>query len=517
MFYHPVAWWISRCIREERENCCDDLVVRVCGDRLGYARALTTLEEARAAQSRLAFAASGGSLLQRIRRLLGNESGAANPWHLGGVALLGIGLLLIILGIASLLAPTTYHSVARVRIGSNPQFSYGDSRPARDDPYYIQTEFQVIESEIILKPVVEKLILNTEWGKKYSAGTPFKTSESIHLLKSRMDLRPVANTSLVDIGVYSEDREEAAQIANTIAETYRLHRFEDARDIARAGTRVLEERFEEQEAKIRQAQSNVNWLRVMLAIPDSEANESAQGLSSSADALRRMEGTRIESRAEYDRQNNLLTRLKSLRDQMGDLKMAQIIPTAAPDAQLVALNETLTVAEQRLLLAEKEFGPEHNEVVRAKAAVEDLRSKITNRVAGIMLGLEARANSLKEGLDKLESDVVTARSNEIHRAVMIRPYVEAKRQLEELESFRRILNMKIVSENIDVTLPKTGLAEIVDRAFPALRSSSSNSTHAFVLIATGLLFHVAGFFFLRIGARVSETVTHKSAVPAVSA
>jgi hypothetical protein len=100
---------------------------------------------------------------------------------------------------------------------------------------------------------------------------------------------------------------------------------------------------------------------------------------------------------------------------------------------------------------------------------------------------------------------------------MIRPYVEAKRQLEELESFRRILNMKIVSENIDVTLPKTGLAEIVDRAFPALRSSSSNSTHAFVLIATGLLFHVAGFFFLRIGARVSETVTHKSAVPAVSA
>ena len=42
MFYHPVAWWISRCIREERENCCDDLVIKVCGDRLAYARALAT-------------------------------------------------------------------------------------------------------------------------------------------------------------------------------------------------------------------------------------------------------------------------------------------------------------------------------------------------------------------------------------------------------------------------------------------------------------------------------------------
>src|SRR5438132_1108681 len=43
MFYHPAVWWISRCVREERENCCDDLVVKVCGDRLAYARALATL------------------------------------------------------------------------------------------------------------------------------------------------------------------------------------------------------------------------------------------------------------------------------------------------------------------------------------------------------------------------------------------------------------------------------------------------------------------------------------------
>jgi beta-lactamase regulating signal transducer with metallopeptidase domain len=32
MFYHPAVWWISRCIREERENCCDDLVMGVCED-----------------------------------------------------------------------------------------------------------------------------------------------------------------------------------------------------------------------------------------------------------------------------------------------------------------------------------------------------------------------------------------------------------------------------------------------------------------------------------------------------
>ena len=46
-FYHPAVWWISHRIRDERENCCDDLAVQVCGDSRRYARALTCLEELR--------------------------------------------------------------------------------------------------------------------------------------------------------------------------------------------------------------------------------------------------------------------------------------------------------------------------------------------------------------------------------------------------------------------------------------------------------------------------------------
>jgi beta-lactamase regulating signal transducer with metallopeptidase domain len=71
LFYHPAVWWASRFARAEREACCDELAVAVCGDRLGYARALASLEELRAARPRLALAASGGPLSDRIRRLVG--------------------------------------------------------------------------------------------------------------------------------------------------------------------------------------------------------------------------------------------------------------------------------------------------------------------------------------------------------------------------------------------------------------------------------------------------------------
>jgi HEAT repeat protein/beta-lactamase regulating signal transducer with metallopeptidase domain len=71
LFYHPAVWWVSRRIRIEREYCCDDLAVAVCGDAQLYARALIELEALRAAQSQLALAANGGLLMNRIQRLVG--------------------------------------------------------------------------------------------------------------------------------------------------------------------------------------------------------------------------------------------------------------------------------------------------------------------------------------------------------------------------------------------------------------------------------------------------------------
>jgi beta-lactamase regulating signal transducer with metallopeptidase domain len=70
LFFHPAVWWLSRRIRAERENCCDDLAVALCdGDRLLLARTLLALEETRGVPT-LRLAATGGPLSARIRRLL---------------------------------------------------------------------------------------------------------------------------------------------------------------------------------------------------------------------------------------------------------------------------------------------------------------------------------------------------------------------------------------------------------------------------------------------------------------
>ncbi len=70
LFYHPAVWWLNKTIRAEREHCCDDVAVALCGNPVEYARALTLMEEWRTAPA-LAMAANRGPLSERIFRVLG--------------------------------------------------------------------------------------------------------------------------------------------------------------------------------------------------------------------------------------------------------------------------------------------------------------------------------------------------------------------------------------------------------------------------------------------------------------
>jgi beta-lactamase regulating signal transducer with metallopeptidase domain/Leucine-rich repeat (LRR) protein len=90
LFYHPAVHWVSWRMRCEREVCCDETAVEVCGDSLTYARALAELEGLRCAPGGATVGLRGGSLLERIRRIAGPapERGAfASRWAAGLLAL----------------------------------------------------------------------------------------------------------------------------------------------------------------------------------------------------------------------------------------------------------------------------------------------------------------------------------------------------------------------------------------------------------------------------------------------
>ena len=95
LFYHPAVWWISKRIRAEREHCCDDIAIRLCGSRKIYAEALIELERARQPRPALAVAAADGAVLQRFRRVLGMSTSVVD-WQSAVGTLLFLGVWVVV-------------------------------------------------------------------------------------------------------------------------------------------------------------------------------------------------------------------------------------------------------------------------------------------------------------------------------------------------------------------------------------------------------------------------------------
>ncbi len=139
-------------------------------------------------------------------------------------------VFLLVFGAATLithLIPESFVSTTRIRLIPNTAEATrtpdSPSASGTFDPYTIQTECEVMQSEEILGPVITALDLDRKWGKRHRREEPLERAETLDMLKSRMHLRPVRNTFLIAICIHSRHPEEAAQIANEIAQTYKNH------------------------------------------------------------------------------------------------------------------------------------------------------------------------------------------------------------------------------------------------------------------------------------------------------
>src|ERR1035441_276896 len=174
--------------------------------------------------------------------------------------ILAVFLLVVITAtLVTFILPESFSSTTRIKIERDQSDVSGMTERAVGgyDPYFIQTEFELIQSEVILGKVIDDLDLNKEWGKKYANGDRLKTPETTALLKSRMDLRPVRNTSLIAITVYSEKADEAAKIANAVAQAYHRYRLEERMRKISASVSALEEAYEESNVKLRSIRAEI--------------------------------------------------------------------------------------------------------------------------------------------------------------------------------------------------------------------------------------------------------------------
>ncbi|AWI25989.1 M56 family metallopeptidase [Flavobacterium pallidum] len=77
-FFNPGLLWLSSLIKDERENCCDDIALGIIGNKTDLVHALISFEEYNSQKLSVAFAGKKNPLLQRVKRIVYDDNKSLN-------------------------------------------------------------------------------------------------------------------------------------------------------------------------------------------------------------------------------------------------------------------------------------------------------------------------------------------------------------------------------------------------------------------------------------------------------
>ena len=381
--------------------------------------------------------------------------------------ILAVFLLVVITAtVVTFILPESFASSAKINVqreGTDIQLNGGGMQGFGVDPYFIQTELEVIQSQVLLGKVVEnpKLNLKERWATKYHGGEPLTPLETIDLIKHFISINPLRNTSLIEIRVYSDKPEEAAELANAIADAYQNYRLDRSKGKNLEGAKSLNETMEENERKFHAAQLEVERLRGELKVSDPDPASTGPSPTFSSAAVQQLmsEVARLEGDAVQ-----LQTQLELLAGLSKEKLRGTIQTVVEPDSILSTLVNELDTAEQSLATIAKTKTEAHPDYDSAKKVVEKYNSKIDERVEGLMFGLHSRLASKQAYITNQTTKLAEAKKTDIEEAARTRPYWEAKTRLNELQNNRSIIQMRTFTLGTEMKLPQTTMVEILDRA-----------------------------------------------------
>lgn len=213
--------------------------------------------------------------------------------------------------------------------------------------------------------------------------------------------------------------------------------------------RVLERELSKLDDQIASKQKEMDNLKVEFGITDAEAAIGpASGGSMEPETLRKLEGLRIEFKADFTRGDTFYRYLTNLSRS----HLRKAIATASPDQQLIDLLSQLHVSEQKLAGMGENLASEHPDVKSARRVLETINKQVDDRLEGILKGLEAKTQADRARWEDLEKEVDRYKRYGIDQAIKRRPYYHAKRDLENLQLLRERLHLRLVQERIDAAV-----------------------------------------------------------------
>jgi capsular exopolysaccharide synthesis family protein len=393
--------------------------------------------------------------------------------------------VLLVTTVVTFLQPKRYSAALRMKVEhEKPTVAvFEREQSPQYDPFFLQTQYEIIQSRKILDPVITRLNLQRVWATDQELPLAIAAQR----LKQALNVRRFRDTSLIEIIVTDTDPRLAATIANTVADVFQSDRLEVKRDQTIRGLTKLREELDAQWQRVQEAQAKVERLRKELNVPvfgtlrlsDMTLQQIDQQLT-----LAKSEATSREAR---------LQELKKLTP----MQLRNTIATLINDPNVSGLLQALTESELRLEVLKQDFGPEHPSVRTEQASVEKLREQMDARLAGVLAGFEIEYQSAQRRVEELQKQLNAAKEQSmLMESEAYRPFRNAQLLEEQETKLYDMLKQRLQQESVTVELPRSPV-EIVERAEPPLLPVSPRMTLNLILGAmAGLVLGVVMAFFL---------------------
>ena len=367
--------------------------------------------------------------------------------------------------VVTFLLPETFSSRALISIEQDlPDVDPRDRgyaiRPMAD-PFFVQTEFQRIQSKPVLYKVVEELNLQQEWGRKYKQPGPLSRDRAFGILKSSLSVQQQHNTALVEIHAYSDNKDEAATLANKVAEVYAKVRAEQRGDRVKGGVVALRKRLDTLDLEITNIQARVNRHRSELKIADTEAFGNMPTPSLTSENLRILNTGFFEASRNFITASNIYAKMAALtREQLKDAVLTQV--SDARVSELIA-SENSTDQKLQTLLA-GQLGGEHPDVRTATELLRTVRKQLDGALNGLLFGLKTKMETEQAFAAHCNAQLEEATQKDLLAYAKTRPYYEAKDELAQQKLWREQLYKNIIATETDQLMPYVGTVQKIEDA-----------------------------------------------------
>ena len=404
-------------------------------------------------------------------------------------------LVVITAGVTCYFLPREYFSKVTMEVKPDNEglkiFSNEGMR-GTSDPRFATTQFQIIQQKEILYPVIESLKLVEKWSSKGM----YMPREAIYnqLCQGMIKMIEIRNTDLMQIGVFSTDPKEAADIANMIALTYQDRRRNDQEKQLNRGLSQLDDEVTKQRKKVEEAAANAAKIRDQEHIVDTNLEVLENGDAPDTQRLMADEKETNDQRVRVAELRTQLEQIEKLKPEEIMVAMHLLNIDDPTITKILPLFQDTTAEEARML--NSGLGAKHPKIKSLRAQKAVYGQQLDDQIAALRHSLATRVKIAETTLASLEQKLANTKTDYTTKKNQSTEYTAAKSKYIDAKKVLQIAETKYNTDRMQGQITITP-AKIWEKAEPAVRPSKPDVKMWMALaILVGLIVGTGLAFFI---------------------